>query len=165
MGKSRKSLPSDGAKQGCSLLAFLLMLVLEALERVVLEEQKIKDIKFGKEDITRHDLSLLTLDFVMHHGYLRHSSSKILSLCPSHSVSNSIHLSNDIQQVLITLLQDLEFSSVFLMFKHFIPLFLEYESVMCSHIRSPKKESIIVTCKCQSVSLALALGDLTPLVL
>ena len=67
----------SGISQGCSLSPLLLNIVLEALATAVRQEEEIKDIQIGKEEVK---LSLSADDMILYMENTKDSINKLLKL-------------------------------------------------------------------------------------
>ena len=67
----------SGSRQGCSLLPLLLNIVLEFLVTTIKEEEEIKGIHIGKEEVK---LSLFADDMNLYIENLTHTTRKLLEL-------------------------------------------------------------------------------------
>ena len=77
-GKKLKAFPlKSGSRQGCSLLPLLLNIVLEFLVTTIKEEEEIKGIHIGKEEVK---LSLFADDMNLYIENLTHTTRKLLEL-------------------------------------------------------------------------------------
>jgi uncharacterized FlaG/YvyC family protein len=80
-GEQLKPFPlKSGTRQGCLLSPLLLNTVLEFLTRALRQEQEIKGIQIGKEEVT---LSLFADDMILYQRDLKNSTKKLLEIINS----------------------------------------------------------------------------------
>ena len=78
MGKNYKSTPlRSGTRQGCPLSPLLFNVVLEIQSIVIRQEEEIKGIQIGKEEVK---LSLFADDMALYIENLKESTKKLLGL-------------------------------------------------------------------------------------